>query len=159
MIRRCANAGLPEPEFEVARSFVTRIWRAAPAGQAVSFTSRDSEMSEIREKPVATPEVAGQATGQVTGQPESQHIITPGVTPEVMRFLSVIEGTTSRQEIQTELGIKDEKHFREFYQQPAVTRGLIEMTIPEKPTSRLQKYRLTNKGHAVIANLKSSNEE
>ena len=48
----------------------------------------------------------------------------------------------SRQEIRAELGIKDEKHFREFYQQPAVARGLIEMTFPEKPTSRLQKYRL-----------------
>ncbi len=65
----------------------------------------------------------------------------------------------SRQEIRAELGIKDEKHFREFYQQPAVARGLIEMTFPEKPASRLQKYRLTDKGHAVIANLKSSNEE
>ena len=65
----------------------------------------------------------------------------------------------SRQEIQAELGIKDEKHFREFYQQPAVARGLIEMTIPEKPTSRLQKYRLTDKGYAIIENLKSNNEE
>ena len=28
MIRRCAEAGLPEPEFEVGSGFVTRIWRA-----------------------------------------------------------------------------------------------------------------------------------
>ena len=27
MIRRCAEAGLPEPEFEVGSGFVTRIWR------------------------------------------------------------------------------------------------------------------------------------
>jgi len=52
----------------------------------------------------------------------------------------------SRREIQSKLGLKDEKHFRQKYQQPAVAAGLIEMTIPDKPNSRLQKYRLTDKG-------------
>ena len=33
MIRRCAEAGLPEPEFEVGAGFLTRIWRAGEAGR------------------------------------------------------------------------------------------------------------------------------
>ena len=58
----------------------------------------------------------------------------------------------SRTEIQQKLGLTDEKHFREHYQQPAVAMKLIEMTIPGKPRSSKQKYRLTAKGRAVVKN-------
>jgi Fic family protein/predicted transcriptional regulator len=34
--------------------------------------------------------------------------------------------------------------------QPLVRDGLLEMTLPDKPNSRLQKYRLTTKGHSVL---------
>ena len=34
---------------------------------------------------------------------------------------------------------------------------MIEYTLPEKPNSRLQKYRLTDKGRNELANLKSEN--
>jgi ATP-dependent DNA helicase RecG len=34
----------------------------------------------------------------------------------------------------------------------------IEPTIPDKPTSRLQKYRLTAKGHQVLKNIRSGKD-
>lgn len=40
MIARCVEAGLREPEFEATGTFVTRIRRAAPAGQPVVYTDR-----------------------------------------------------------------------------------------------------------------------
>jgi predicted transcriptional regulator len=63
----------------------------------------------------------------------------------------------TRKEIQASMGLKDEKYFRENYQQVAVKLGLIEMTIPDKPNSRLQKYRLTEKGKkALIAHARKA---
>lgn len=46
-----------------------------------------------------------------------------------------------REEIQEKLGLKDRKSFIQRYLKPALEAGLIEMTIPDKPTSRLQRYR------------------
>jgi hypothetical protein len=50
-----------------------------------------------------------------------------------------------RDDLQSALGLQDRKSFSERYLKPALKAGLIEMTIPEKPNSRLQKYRLTKK--------------
>lgn len=75
----------------------------------------------------------------------------PEVTPEVGRLLALLQGEMGRAELMAVLGLKDEKHFREHYQQAAIAKGLIEMTIPDKPRSRLQKYRLTLLGKQVLA--------
>ncbi len=48
------------------------------------------------------------------------------------------------------LGLKDRKHFSKEYVTRAIDEGYIEMTIPDKPNSRLQRYRLTEKGKACL---------
>jgi len=64
------------------------------------------------------------------------------VTPQVKELLNVLGSLElSRQEIQDKLGLKDRKSFVDRYLNPALELGLIEMTIPNKPNSRLQKYR------------------
>lgn len=72
--------------------------------------------------------------------------VSPQVTPQVGRLLQVIEGEMSRDELQAALGLRDRKSFRERYLQPALAAGLIEMTMPDKPKSRLQHYRLAGRG-------------
>lgn len=49
------------------------------------------------------------------------------------------------------LSLKHRWHVTDAYLNPALEAELIEMTIPDKPTSRLQRYRLTAKGAATLA--------
>jgi hypothetical protein len=69
---------------------------------------------------------------------------------KMLQILNNAQNGLSRHELQQKLNLSDEKHFREFYLQPAVATGLIEMTVPERPTSRLQKYRLTRQGCQLL---------
>lgn len=73
----------------------------------------------------------------------SNSLHTPQVTPQVNELLLALKGEMSRNELQTALGLQDRKSFTSRYLKPALNAGLIEMTVPEKPNSRLQKYRLT----------------
>jgi len=52
----------------------------------------------------------------------------------------------SREALQRLLRLQDRKSFRERYLEPALADGLVEMTIADRPTSRLQRYRLTERG-------------
>jgi len=69
---------------------------------------------------------------------------------EVARLLPVCLQPESRRILQKRLGLRNADHFRKAYILPAIEGGWIEMTIPEKPQSRLQKYRLTAKGKAWL---------
>jgi ATP-dependent DNA helicase RecG len=48
------------------------------------------------------------------------------------------------------LGLKDRKHFLDTHLRPALNAGFIEMTIPDKPLSSQQRYRLTAAGKACL---------
>ena len=71
---------------------------------------------------------------------------TPHVSPQVERLLAVLEGEMSRQQILHVLNLSDRKSFRQRYLQPALENGYVEMTLPESPTARNQRYRLTARG-------------
>lgn len=61
-----------------------------------------------------------------------------------------VTGEMTRSELMVVLSLKDRMHFSREYLQPALESGCIEYTIPEKPKSRLQKYRLTKRGRALL---------
>ncbi len=93
------------------------------------------------------PEVRAQiATRSEEVTPE----VTPEVTGEVLRLLVAMTGEMKRREMQDALGLRHEEHFREAYLLPALKLGGVEMTIPCKPRSSKQRYRITPRGEDVL---------
>ena len=78
--------------------------------------------------------------------------VTDSVGDPVARLLVALErGPLATSQLQTSLGLKHRPTFKENYLKPALAERLIEMTVPDKPSSRLQKYRLTDAGRARLA--------
>ena len=83
---------------------------------------------------------------------------TAQVTTEVTTQVALLQALTqpmARSELQATLRLKNSEHFRKAYLLPALAQGLVEMTLPEKPNSRLQQYRLTAAGRAYLQALAS----
>jgi len=79
-------------------------------------------------------------TEQVTEQVSEQ------VTEQVKNLVLVMYKEHNRDELMKLLNISHREYFREKYINEAIKIGIIELTIPAKPTSSKQKYRLTPKG-------------
>ena len=90
----------------------------------------------------AVPEVTPQVTPQVA----------PQVTPQVMLLLEAAAEPQSAAYLQKILNLKDRVHFLKSYVEPLLEIAWIERTIPDKPRSSKQKYRLTKKGFQVLNN-------
>lgn len=119
----------------------------APGAGAPSFIEEDMFTTVVPLAPIAE-QVAGQVTPHVTPQ------VTPHVTPQVGKLVEALEGEMRRGEMMEKLRLKDRAYFRMEYLQPALNAGLIEMTIPDKPRSSKQKYRLTEAGKKMLDELK-----
>ena len=86
--------------------------------------------------------------------PEATREVTPEatreVTPEVEKLIKALKKEMKRAEIQEKLALKDDEHFRLAYLVPAMNAGIVEMTIPDKPKSPSQRYRLTQLGKNMV---------
>ncbi len=67
------------------------------------------------------------------------------MTPQVARVLEAARSDCSFAQLQAAAGLKDRVHFLKTHPEPLLLAGWIERTIPDKPRSSKQKYRLTEK--------------
>ena len=121
---------------------VESVVRARQSGyyQAIERSSRAGESTPfIRFMLEAILGAAREATPQAT----------PQVTPQVARLLQAMTGEMSRIEVLAALRLRDRKWLRQGYLGPALRAGLIEMTRPDAPSARNQRYRLTAAGRRV----------
>lgn len=89
--------------------------------------------------------VSEQVTGQVTGQVSEQ------VSEQVHKILSACKsGEKSKKELLAAVGLSNAYLNYQRHIVPLLGKKILEMTIPDKPKSRLQKYRLTEKGENLI---------
>ena len=59
-----------------------------------------------------------------------------------------------RSVLQEAAGLRDREHFVKEYLDPILAAGLVEMTIPDKPRSSKQRYRLTLAGLEYLKSTK-----
>ena len=76
--------------------------------------------------------------------------MTPQVTSQVARVLEAASSACSFADLQAAAGLKDHVHFLKTHLEPLPFEGWIDRTIPDKPRSSKQKYRLTEKGRRVL---------
>ena len=112
---------------------------------------------------------SGPRQNQGTGQVERKVQEDPEIfsNSKLQRLADSLEDLTAQvvwhcraprtaKEIMALLGLKHRKTFRTNYLQPLLDAGWLEMTIPDKPTSSKQKYRLTDKGRELQNRLRQT---
>ena len=121
------EANLKEPEYDFASGVTITIWR--PKSDTATVPNQ---------YPTSTQPVPNQ-------YPTSR---------EVRKIVLVLEGEMKRTQIQALLKLSDKVSFLRNYLQPAISEDFIELTIPDKPNSPKQQYRLTAKGLELQVRLK-----
>ena len=130
IIKAMAKNGSPAPEFETddERSyFLIRL----PVHEKAAWVEEDVEATLISTKSAL-----------------SRHQV------EILRKSQVASAIGDLMSI---VGRADRTKFRNQVLKPLLDSGWIEMTVPEKPTSRLQKYRLTALGGRMLEDYESEN--
>ena len=117
IIEDCAQLKLPEPVFsEIGDAFRVEVYRKQSVQPATGQASTEQVPSKHRA-----------STEQVTEE-------------RIKELVEYCSTPRKRIEMQAFLGLTHREHFRETILQPLLDKGLIQPTIPDKPTSSYQRY-------------------
>ncbi len=148
MIKLCRAAGVRAPDFrQDGGQFVQTLWRPKSDATAQVTAQVGTESNVIKDK-------ALQEIAETLGTPAAQ--VTAQVTAQVALFCREPRGT---KELMDHLGLRHWKTFQSNYLLPLIAGGVLERTIPDKPTSRFQKYRLTEMGRECLAKARKGKEK
>ena len=134
VIAMCREAGLSPPTFE-------EITGAAVVTFKVNVLGPGRETRQVT--PHATPQVSAPSLSQVCPKSVPREIAE--------RLLHATESSADLQTLMKEAGHTNRTRFRNAVLQPLIEAGLIAPTIPDKPRSSKQKYRLMPAGRDALA--------
>jgi len=121
-----AHAGSPQRE----------LFPYQPEAAQVSVV-REGEPTMLDERKSAEDDSVPPAGAPVPGKNE-------------MRLLPVMSGEMTRKEIRDALNLRNWRNVKRRYLDPCLDQGWIEMTMPEKPRSPKQRFRITPAGRAWV---------
>lgn len=131
MLDHCRRVGIRLPEFRIDSGyFIVTLWRRVTAKISAELPGIESQIKA---------EVSRDQVGIKSALTRHQ--------VEILRKCLIETGITELMKI---AGRSDRTKFRNQVLNPLLRDGLLEMTIPDKPNSRLQKYRLTKKGEQFL---------
>mgnify|MGYP000691308138 FL=1 len=116
--------------------------------QLVSVVHAVSPVATPVATPVMTPVVPPVMPPVMPPVEKPSETLIDAVQRKVLAVLKA-GGVMSTSELAGKVGISQSKNMRRRYLRLLLDMGLVEYTIPHKPNSRLQKYRLTEKGCAL----------
>lgn len=123
----CQNGGYPEPKWEEMGT-VLRI---------TFFPHPDIA------KTVETRTKSGLSWNQVGTKSELNTGLPTELTLDEKKLLHLCRQLRTTTELMQAMGWKNRTKFRDKFLTPLIEKGLLTMTIPEKPNSRNQKYQAT----------------
>ena len=164
ILDKCVEYGLARPEFDPTVGFFkTVIWRAdhthGPSRGRVEGTGHVGPKKRAQEagpRSGAGRHPVGTQSRHPVGT-QSRHPVSCGTEGSIQeRVISFCDVPRSTKELLDEVGRSDRTKFKRFVLRVLMDDGVLEWTIPDKPNSRLQKYRLTAKGRTLAAALAKS---
>ena len=126
----CREHGVAEPLTKVSDSWVTTAFHR-PTSELGTRTGLKQESGK----------------GQARVGQESRHQVKFLRNCLTEKAIGTLMASVSR---------KDRTKFRNQILKPLLQAGSLEMTIPEKPTSSQQKYRVTDKGRQLLSELREN---
>ncbi len=129
----CREWGVPEPAIDVSEHWVTVVFRRPVWG--------------------------GEGSEKISEGP-SRHQVGTKSAPSRHQVAILCKSLSARPmtELMAVAGRKDRTKFRNQVLRPLLDAGWIEMTIPDKPTSRMQRYRTTAAGREALAMVEGGGE-